>query len=484
MDSIQKIGKNISLVLTAQVLGSILNFLFFLYTARYLGAEGFGVLSFALALTTIFSIFTDLGLRQLTVREVAKDKSLGKKYLENVIGIKMVLAVAVLAALFLFVNLLNYPDKTKQVVYLISLCIVFNAFSEIFYGIFQAHENMRFESIARILHSALLLAGGSWAIANRLPVLAFAVIYPLVSAIILGYAFIVSSQKFVKPAIEINWDFWKSTIKEALPFGLIGIFGAFLYWIDTVMLSTMRGDTVVGWYSAAHRIFLVFLFIPSAFSVSIFPVMSRFHVSSQNSLKFIYEKYFKYMVILSIPIGIGATLIAERIILLFLGNEYLPSVIAFQILIWSFVLICMGGPFSDLLSSINKQLVLVKIIGVSAISNILLNLALIPKYSYVGASVATVGSLFLVPLSLIIATSKIGYKMPVSKIINPILKATISGLIMAIFISCFKNINLFLLITFSAIIYFGLICLFKGVDKNDLTTLKNLYVRLVKHKTI
>ena len=211
--------------------------------------------------------------------------------------------------------------------------------------------------------------------------------------------------------------------------------------------------------------------------MAIFPVMSRFYISSGNSLKSIYEKSFKYLTIISIPIGVGATLLADKIILLTFGNEYQSSIIAFQILIWSAVLIFMGTSFSDLLNSVNKQLVLAKIVGVSAILNILLNLILIPKYSYLGASVATVISVFLILLGVIIATSRIGYKIAVSKIASPILRATISSLIMGIFIICFKNINLFLLIIFSAMIYFGLIYLFKGLDKKELAIIRVLLTR-------
>jgi len=46
-----------------------------MYTARYLGAESFGILSFALAFTGILGVFADLGLCQLTVREIAWAKS-------------------------------------------------------------------------------------------------------------------------------------------------------------------------------------------------------------------------------------------------------------------------------------------------------------------------------------------------------------------------------------------------------------------------
>jgi len=64
-----------------------------MYTARYLGAEGFGILSFALAFTGIFGVFSDLGLSTLTVREVACDKTLASKYLGNIAVMKIILVV-------------------------------------------------------------------------------------------------------------------------------------------------------------------------------------------------------------------------------------------------------------------------------------------------------------------------------------------------------------------------------------------------------
>ncbi|MBM4240703.1 MAG: hypothetical protein FJ150_03435 [Euryarchaeota archaeon] len=50
-------------------------FLYVMYTARYLGAGDFGILSLALAFTGIFLVVFDLGLKMLTVREVAREKS-------------------------------------------------------------------------------------------------------------------------------------------------------------------------------------------------------------------------------------------------------------------------------------------------------------------------------------------------------------------------------------------------------------------------
>jgi len=76
MNTVQRIAKNTGVLLASQVVSYAIGFFFVMYTARYLGAEGFGVLSFALAFTGIFGVFADLGLRQLTVREVARGESL------------------------------------------------------------------------------------------------------------------------------------------------------------------------------------------------------------------------------------------------------------------------------------------------------------------------------------------------------------------------------------------------------------------------
>ena len=84
MNTVQRIAKNTGVLLISQIIGRVLSFFYIMYTARYLGAEGFGILSFALAFTGIFGVFADLGLSTLTIREVVRDKSSANKYIENV----------------------------------------------------------------------------------------------------------------------------------------------------------------------------------------------------------------------------------------------------------------------------------------------------------------------------------------------------------------------------------------------------------------
>ena len=92
MSAVSKIAKNTSILLLSQVISYILAFFYTIYTARYLGTAGFGILSTALALGALLSIFTELGLSTLTTREVSREKSLANKYIGNTIALKIALS--------------------------------------------------------------------------------------------------------------------------------------------------------------------------------------------------------------------------------------------------------------------------------------------------------------------------------------------------------------------------------------------------------
>ena len=479
MSTVRSIAKNTSVLLVTQVVSYLLAFFYMMYTARYLGAAGFGILSFALAFTGIFSIFADLGLSTLTAREVARDKSLTSKYLVNVSLMRIILSTITFGLIALTINLMGYPEETIKVVYLLGLYVIFTAFTQMFYSVFQAYERMEYQGIGQMLNAALILGGVIFAMKHGFSVIGLASLFLISSVIVSGYSFTVVKLKFYNPAsvsatkiTGFDWSFWKPTIKEALPFGLSVVFSTVFIWIDSVMLSVMKGDAVVGWYNASYRIVLVSLFIPIAFNAAIFPILSRFYISSRESLKLIYEKYFKYMIILGVPIGVGTTLLAGRFILLIFGMEYANSILPLQILIWYPVLVFATSPFCRLFESLNRQMVITRITGICAVINVLLNLILIPSYSLIGASIATVFTEFVLLVLCYIMTMKIGYSLPRKDVAGIIIRVMISSALMGIFIMCFPNLTLLALLPLSALIYFLVLYGIRGIDKSDINLVR------------
>lgn len=474
MNSGEKIAKNTSLFLISQIISYLIGLIYTIYLARYLGPANFGIITFALSFISVLGIFTDLGLNNLMTREIARDKTLTPKYLNNFISIKILMVFLVSLFAVIFLSLSHYPLITIYVLYIFIINLILVTFSGVFNALFQAFEELKYQSIAILLNSFFMLISVYLAIFYHFNIIVFAIIYLLSNGIWLIYNLIIAYRNFILPKLEKDWKFWKDNTKIALGFGLSAIFTVIYVWIDSIMLFFMQGDLAVGIYGAAYRIVLVLLFIPSAFTAAFFPAMSRFYISSHESLKKIVFKYFKYMLFLGIPIGFGGTVLAGDIINTVYGYSYLESGAVFQILIWATVFTFLNSAFVQLFQSTNEQLVVTKVTAIGLIINIILNLILIPKYTYIGASVSTLITEFIVAFLLIRAYKNSRYVADKKEVFYVFFKIIVISALSTIVIWIARDLNIFFLIIIFTIIYFLLSNIFKVADEDDINIIKNI----------
>lgn len=454
----------------------VLGFFYSAYTARYLGAAGYGTITFALALTNIFGILTDLGLSQLAVREISRDKALSNRYIFNLLAIKLILIFITFLLIAITANLMADGDTTTiTVVYIIGLSICISAIGGVFSIAFQAFERMEYSSVANVLNGAMMLSGALVALHYGFGVVGFACIYLFTSSVGLAYSLFIFFTRFSteKTGRALDLSFWSPLMREALPFGLTSFFVSIYFWIDSVMLFNMKGDDVVGLYNAAYRLIIVLLVIPSVVNTSLFPVMSRYFMSSKNMLRFVQQRSFRYLTVLGLPIGVGTTLLADRIIVLIYGTAFSGSSVALQILVWAAILSFIGSAFSRLLGTSNRQTSVTKITAVCAAENVLLNLLIIPRLSYIGASLTTVAAEITSLLLCILASSKIGYGLSKDDTIF-LVKVLLANAAMAAFVVCQREMNLALLVPLSAILYFVVAYMLNVFDRYDMEILRDL----------
>jgi len=394
MNTVETLARNTAALLAANVLNLGLGLVYTVYVARFLGAAGFGTLSFALAFTGVFGVVADFGLNALATREIARDRSLAAKYLNNVATIKIVAVVVTVAMIAGTINLLGGSQQTIEVVYLFALYVVFTSFASLFYAVFQAFEKMEYQAIGITLNSVLMVAGALIGIHQHFGVTGFAVIYAVAAAAVLVYAFAACVSKFVVPRPQINKDFQRDLLKEALPFSLSAMFITVYFYIDSIILFFMKGDIAVGWYNAAYRLVYALSFLPNLYFAAVYPVMSRLWLTSRSALGSAYGSSFKLMLAIIFPITIVTMLLAGKIVSLVYGEGYAASTAALQILIWGIFFAYLNWAHSTVLNATNRQRVVAAIVFVSMVLNIGLNLFLIPRWSYIGASTAMVATEF------------------------------------------------------------------------------------------
>ena len=474
MNPARKIIKNIFSLYTGSFVSAILTIILSIYIARFLGDALFGRYSFVVTFVALFSIFLDLGYETLLVRDVAKDKSKASLYVNNIISIRVILSIIIFTAIFLLINILGFPENVKNITYLFGISQIIISFSNVFRVTFRAFERMDYEAGLNILSNIIRFSLALLVLILGYGLVGIALVFLYSTIIDFVISFLICEKKFVRIKTRFDFTFFRSTIKTALHIGFIAIFGLIYVRIDTVMLAFMKGEAVVGWYTAAYNLILGFSPIPILFMTALLPFMAYTYVKSKNSLIDVYERSFKFLMLIGLPITVGIFLLSDKFIILFYGQNFLNSVTALRVLSWDILLKFLYLCIWFVLISADKQNKLAIIAGSGAILNISLNLFLIPNFSLVGAAIATIITEAIILLSFIYLTFINNIHIPITK---NIIKPLISCAVMAIFVYYFSNQNLNLVIIISIIIYFGTFYILKGFSKEDITLIKKMMKR-------
>ena len=475
MNQVKTIAKNISSLGIAHAITLILGSIVVIFIARYLGDIGYGKYSFAVAFTALFSVLSDLGLSTLTIRDVARDKSQAGRYLGQVSALKVLLATLTLLLIVIVINVLDYPRETTLVVYIIGASVIIDSFTRLFFAITSAFEKMEYEAAIKILRTIILFSLVLLVIHFSYGLISIVSSYLVASILSFMLSMFVILKKFAKPKFETDFDFWRKTTKEALPFALTGIFGMVFFRVDIVMLSVMKGDAVTGWYSAACNIIFALMVIPIIYGIAIFPVLSKYYGSARSSFDKVGTLSFKFLLMAGLPISVGISLLAEKIIQLVYGSAYINSSYALQIIVWAFFINCIAIVPFHALNSANKQHLAMISEGIAAALAVMLNLLLIPKYGLIGAASATVIALVFCFSLYLYSLNR--YVLKIRLINGDSAKITAAGLVMGLFVFYYSSSNLFLVIASSALIYLTLLILTKALSKEDLSMLKEIISR-------
>jgi len=333
MSTIKRLAKNSGYLFFSGIATKILSFVALLYIARYLGPEDFGKFSFAFAFIYFFSFIPDLGIHKILVREASKEPREAGKLIGNGTIMKVSLSLVALVLAFFAIAFLDFPPSTKNVLYIASFGLLLSGISA--YGvIYETKLRMEYSLFFSLASKLFFLALVLLAISRNLT-LPFFVFASVSATFVHNFLMVVFSRKLVNVSFNVDPDLMKKIMREAIPVAIAAVFSVIYFRVDVLMLSFLKGDIDVGFYSAAYRLTEAFVFLPAAFTTSTFPLMSKYFKDSSNSFGFTYVKAFKYLFSAGLLVAVLVTFSSEKIILAIYGPEYQSSVAALQILIWA-----------------------------------------------------------------------------------------------------------------------------------------------------
>lgn len=465
MSQITKIFKNMSWLLISQIIASICGFIWTVIMARYLGVNDYGILGFAISLTGILAVTIDLGISTHVVRHVATDYSSAPKYFGNAIPLKCLFAIGTLILTLIILIILKSNELTITITLLFTIETIFKSFTGLFNGGFQAFEEGKYQGISNTLLNTILLIFILISVFTDLGIYGITVSYVLANFITLIYTYSVLYKHIIHPKFEFDKIFCNDILIKSLPFAVGGILMSIYYSIDVVMLSNLVGDYATGIYNASYKLISVLTLFYTAYTAVIFPVMSKFFKDDKKMLTISYEKSVKYLSAVIIPIAISTMIYSMDIIQLIYGQEFSNASAPLSILIWTVCLLFINGVGGSLINASHKEKTGLIIYAAAAVFNIVLNLIMIPYFSYIGAAITTVLSDLLIIILQSYIIYKIGHRVN-KKLFFDLGKVIIGSVILGT-ILYLLNINLWIAIPFGIIIYLLIIYLLKFFDDND-----------------
>lgn len=391
----QRYLKNTGWLFGGQMLRMLLGLFVSVAVARYLGPSDFGLFNYVLSIVALVAVVCSLGLENLARRELVEHPEQKNEILGSCF------TLSAIAGLFGYTALLSTVALAGVDRYLIGIYALLGG--TLLFAPFKFIETW-FQSQVR---------GELSVISTSISLLVFAGVK--VAAILAGLDFIIFCYIFLLEAASLvliriymytkhyqsvfNWSAslarGKWLLAQSWPMILSGLAITVYMRIDQVMLGAMATEADVGNYAAATRISSVWYFVPSLLASSLFPAI----VNSKKMGIEIYQKrlqhYFDLNAVLSYLIILPVSVLSGWIILTLYGDAYSEAGPILLIHVWASLFVFIGVARGQFLvaEGMFKFSMLATVGG--AVVNVALNLILIPKYSGLGAAIATLLSYFI-----------------------------------------------------------------------------------------
>lgn len=388
-----KIVENIGWLFFDKILRLGVGFFVGIWIARYLGPEQFGLLSFLIALTGLLGALSALGLPGVIVRDLVQHPESASVTLGTAVLLRL---VGGLAAYLLAIVAIGYlrpdDDFARGAVAILGLTMLFKS-SDV--AVYWFESQVRSKYTVWVQNTGLLMFAliKIYLIFLQAPLIAFvwAILAETVVVAVLLLV-ILSARGLAIPNFGISVKRATDLLSESWPLLFSAIAVSIYMKIDQIMLGQMLGDHYVGIYSVAVRISEIWYFIPVAIAASTFPALLEAKERSNRRYYTLLQQGFDVLTLIAVSVSLLVTLLSTRIVELLFGQSYDGADTVLTIHVWASIFVFLGVLSSRWFLAENRQKLLLLRTLLGAITNVLLNIWLIPAYGAVGAAVATVVS--------------------------------------------------------------------------------------------
>ncbi len=338
MKILTRLGINSLWLITARIGTQVGMVLFTILLARKLGSSAFGGYAFIAALIMIGNVFTTFGTDMLLIRDIAATDELAS--LSPALIIQIVLSLLFIGIVFLASSFMTNVDKdTVIALQIYSLSLLPLAFYTVYSTALRGKQRMGAFTVLNLILILLQVCAALWLVWKGGNLITLARLLLIEQTLGAGLAGILCSRQI--QGLHLSWQFpiklMRSLLKASAPIALLSLLGILYQRLNMVMLPTLGGAEVTGWYSAAARVIEAAKIGHIAVFTAIYPLMAQVNAIDKSKLSQAFRLPWYLLLGGATLASFAINLLSKPIIAFAFGMEYSPSISILQILAWMLV---------------------------------------------------------------------------------------------------------------------------------------------------
>jgi O-antigen/teichoic acid export membrane protein len=358
--------------------------------ARADGPTGLGTFQFALTFSLMLSFLVGFGFTNFLTREVARRPDDARLWVESAVFYALVAGGTISAVVAFATTTLGASQVEADVIILATAALAFDNAGRIEFSLFWAWERMGLESMATCVQESVFALGTVTALHAGYGVRGVMLAYAVSRVVGATVGWVIASRglhRIVVPRPHLH--FLMPTLRRCIPFAADDALSLTYIRIDTVLLGFIKGSTAVGFYQAGTNLVLYLNVLARMLNYPLFPKMSKAWPDRITSFRRLRDASLQLLGAVGVPIMVGSLLLAPRLLSFIYGSAFEPAVLCYQILVLVIPIRMLGHTLGTALTAADGQTQRTIAVASAAGANLLLNLWLIPRFSYTGAAITT-----------------------------------------------------------------------------------------------
>lgn len=367
----------------------------FPYVCRVIEADGVGQINFFQSIISYISLFTCLGIPMYAIREIARDRSdviqMNRTAMEILLLHSMLTLVgyAIVAILCLTIPQIqvNIP-----LFLILSLTIFFTAIGcEWFY---QGIEDFKYITIRGLIIKTVSVVLLFIFVKSKTDLLYYGcyTVFGVLGGNIFNFFRLrkyIHRENIIFSELHITRH-----IKPVLKVFSFYVVTSIYLQLNTILLGFLKDALAVGYFAAATKVVQMLLRLAACLGSVMMPRASHLIAENrENEFNHLIQKSYDFTLAISLPITIGLIFCASSLIMVLCGAKFDSSILPSQIIAPTILMVAISNVFGiQVLYPKGKINIVTLCCGIGAIADLILNLCLIPFFSYIGTSIAYLGA--------------------------------------------------------------------------------------------